>query len=77
MEAADPEPFVALTRLLLVTLLRQFDLLDAARLRGVQVAATDQGVIDFRGLEIPRPVMVELLGAMLGDDAPGGNDEER
>ena len=77
VEAADPAPFVALTRLLLVTLLRQFDLLDAARLRGVEVAATDQGVIDFRGLEIPRTVMVELLGAMLGDDAPGGNDEER
>ena len=77
VEADDPEPFVALTRLLLVTLLRQFDLLTAARLRGVEVSATDEGIIDFRGLEIPRPVMVELLGAMLGEDDPGGDDAGR
>ena len=77
VEAADPEPFVALTRLLLVTLLRQFDLLTAARLRGVEVAATEAGVIDFRGLRIPRAVMVELLAAMLGEEQPGGGDDRR
>ena len=74
VEADDTEPFVALTRLLLVTLLRQFDLLSAERLRGVEVTASEEGTIDFRGLQIPRAVMVELLGAMLGEEAPGGDD---
>ena len=77
VEADDPEPFVALTRLLVVTLLRQFDLLSAARLRGVEVSATEEGTIDFRGLRIPRPVMVRLLGAMLGDEEAGGGDAEQ
>ena len=74
VEADDSEPFVALTRLLVVTLLRQFDLLSAERLRGVEVSATEAGTIDLRGLRIPRPAMVRLLGAMLGDEEPG--DEE-
>ena len=77
VEADDSEPFVALTRLLVVTLLQQFDLLTAARLRGVEVSATDEGTIDFRGLRIPRAVMVRLLGAMLGDEEPGGGDAEQ
>ena len=77
VEADDPEPFVALTRLLVVTLLQQFDLLTAARLRGVEVSATEAGTIDFRGLRIPRAVMVELLGAMLGEEQPGGGDEQQ
>ena len=75
VEADDPEPFVALTRLLLVTLLRQFDLLTAARLRGVEVSATEEGTIDFRGLRIPRAVMVQLLGAMLGEEQAEGGDD--
>ena len=77
VEADDSEPFVALTRLLLVTLLQQFDLLTAARLRGVEVEATEQGTIDFRGLRIPRPVMVQLLAAMLGEEEPEGGDEQQ
>ena len=77
VEADDTEPFVALTRLLLVTLLRQFDLLTAARLRGVEVTATEEGTIDFRGLAIPRAVMVELLGAMLGEEDAEGFDAEQ
>ena len=71
VDADDPEPFVALTRLLLVTLLRQFDLLAAARLREVEVTATEEGVVNFRGLAVPRPVIVELLSRMLGDDTSG------
>ena len=76
VQADDPEPFVALTRLLLVTLLRQFDLLNAARLRDVEVLAGDVGVIDVTGLRIPRTAMVALLEAMLGADDPRWEDEE-
>jgi hypothetical protein len=74
VEADDTEPFIALTRLLLVTLLRQFDLLSAERLRGVEVEAGEEGTIDFRGLQIPREVMVELLGAMLGEERSEDDD---
>lgn len=77
VDADAPEPFVALARLLVVTLLQQFDLLTAARLRGVEVSATEQDTIDVRGLRIPRPVMVGLLEAMLGGEEPGDGDAEQ
>lgn len=72
VRADDPAPFVALARLLLVTLLRQFDLLNAGRLRAVEVSASETGIIEFTGLQLPRPAMVELLEAMLS-----GNDSRR
>ena len=59
----DPAPYLALTRLLLVTLLAQFDLLDAAALRGVRVGEGAPGSIEVTGLRLPRRSLAELMSA--------------
>lgn len=72
LQTDDPAPYLALTRLLLVTLLAQFDLLDADALRGVQVGEGAPGTIAVTGLRIPRRHLGELLSAARrgADEAP-------
>jgi hypothetical protein len=62
-------PYLALTRLLVVNLLAQLDLLGGERLREVQVGPGVPGTIAVTGLRLPRPALAEVLGAVLrGDD---------
>ena len=72
LQTDDPAPYIALTRLLLVTLLAQFDLLDAAALRGVQVGEGAPGSIAVTGLRLPRAILAELMSAARrgADEAP-------
>lgn len=72
LQTDDPAPYLALTRLLLVTLLAQFDLLDAAALRGVRVGEGAPGSIEVTGLRLPRRRLAELMSAARrgADEAP-------
>ena len=65
----DLDSYIALIRLLVVTLLVQLDLLGTESLRGVQVEEGTPGTIAVSGLRIPRQALVELLGTVVrGDD---------
>jgi hypothetical protein len=68
LRADDLDPYLALIRLLVVTLLVQLDLLDAESLRGVQVGEGTPGTIAVTGLQIPRQALVEVLGAVVGGE---------
>ena len=69
--SADPAPYLALTRLLVVTLLAQLDLLGAEALRGVQVGADAPGTIAVRGLLVPRSRLARLMSEALGGEDGG------
>ena len=71
VQAANPAPYLALTRLLLVTLLAQLDLLGGESLREVQVTPGTAGTIAMTGLRIPRSALIELLKTALGGDDGG------
>ncbi len=69
VQTDDPAPYLALTRLLVVTLLSHLDLLGADALRGVRVGEDAPGTIAVRGLRLPRDRLARLLGAALeGED---------
>lgn len=78
VRTADPAPYLALARLLVVTLLAQLDLLGAEALRGVQVGEGVPGTIAVTGLRLPRRDVARLMSAMMGgEDGVGGEDGAR
>ena len=64
----DLDPYKALIRLVVVTLLVQLELLGADSLREVRVAEDTPGSIAVSGLQIPRQALVELLGSVVRDE---------
>ena len=68
LQADDLDPYMALIRLVVVTLLVQLELLGADSLREVQVAEGTPGTIAVSGLQIPREALVELLGSVVRDE---------
>ena len=68
LRADDLDPYLALIRLLVVTLLVQLDLLGAESLRAVQVGEGTPGTVAVTGLRIPRQALVELLAAVVRED---------
>jgi len=68
LRADDLDPYLALIRLLVVTLLVQMELLGTESLRDVQVGEGGSGTVAVTGLRIPRQALVELLGAVVRDE---------
>ena len=68
LQADDLDPYMALIRLVVVTLLVQLELLGAESLREVQVGEGMPGTIAVSGLKVPREALVELLGSVVRDE---------
>ena len=68
LQADDLDPYLALIRLVVVTILVQLELLGPDSLRQVQVGEGAPGTIAVSGLQIPREALVELLGSVVRDD---------
>ena len=68
LRADDLDPYLALIRLVVVTLLVQLELLGAESLREVQVGEGAPGTIAVSGLQVPREALVEVLGSVVRDE---------
>ena len=65
LRADDLDPYLALIRLVVVTILVQLELLGAESLREVQVGESMPGIVAVSGLRLPRLALVELLGSVV------------